>query len=107
MLHRLSMEQVLSVWSDLESAYHGKNDFGGDVVEIYFYRLQPFDVLNPVPGGSTADRYAARAALISICRLFSEMRKAIVTIDGFQVFNVSTDDLGPQRAHVRVERIRT
>ncbi len=47
MLHRLSMAQVFSVWSDLESAYHGRNDFGGDVAEIYFYRLQPLDVLNP------------------------------------------------------------
>ena len=38
-MHRLSMVQALSIWSELEAAYYGKNGFGGDTAEIYMYRL--------------------------------------------------------------------
>ena len=40
-MHRLSIVQALSLWSDLEDAYHGKHGYGGDVAEIYVYRLMP------------------------------------------------------------------
>lgn len=48
MLHTLSLEQALSLWSDLDDAYYGKNGFGGDTAEIYIYR-----VLSGVPRQAT------------------------------------------------------
>jgi len=44
-MHNLSMVQALSLWSDLEAAYYGKNGFGGDTAQIYVYRAmqhEPF-----------------------------------------------------------------
>lgn len=43
-MHRLSLATALSLWSDLDDAYHGVNGFGGHVAEIYSYRL-----LEPLP----------------------------------------------------------
>lgn len=40
-MHRLSMVQLLSIWSDLEAAYYLRNGFGTDTAEIYMYRLMP------------------------------------------------------------------
>ena len=40
-MHRLSIAQALSIWSDLEQAYHGTHGYGGDVAEIYLSRLMP------------------------------------------------------------------
>lgn len=37
-MHNLSMKQALDVWSELETALHGTNGYGGDVAEIYVYR---------------------------------------------------------------------
>lgn len=42
-MQNLSMTQALSIWSDLEAAYYGKNGFGGDTAEIYIYRAMPYD----------------------------------------------------------------
>lgn len=41
-MHRLSLVQALSLWSDLDDAYYGKSGFGGEVAEIYAYRLMPY-----------------------------------------------------------------
>jgi|GEM_PF-2504515 len=38
-MHRLSMVQALSLWTDLEDALRGTHGFGGNVAEIYVYRL--------------------------------------------------------------------
>jgi len=40
-MHNLSMTQALGIWSELEAAFYSKNNFGGDTVEIYAYRLMP------------------------------------------------------------------
>ena len=38
-MNHLSMVQALDIWSDLESAYYGQNKYGGNVAEIYMFRL--------------------------------------------------------------------
>ena len=40
-MHRLSIDQVLSLWRYLEDAYHGEGSVGGDVAEIAVYRFMP------------------------------------------------------------------
>ncbi len=41
-MNNISMNQALSIWSELWQAYYGKNGFGGDTAEIYAYRLMPY-----------------------------------------------------------------
>ena len=46
-MHRLSIVQALSLWTLLDDAYYGKSHYGGDVAEIYVYKLMPY---SPVVG---------------------------------------------------------
>jgi len=51
-MHRLSIVQALSLWMSLEDALHGRANYGGDVAEIYVYRLMSSKPL--------ADEYRSR-----------------------------------------------
>lgn len=44
-MHRLSMIQALSLWSELERTLRRENHFGGDVAEVYVHRLMPMSNL--------------------------------------------------------------
>lgn len=55
----LTMKQALGVWSELESAFFGKNGFGGHTAEIYAYRLQP---LNPIAVFANPESKTAKLA---------------------------------------------
>jgi hypothetical protein len=66
-MYRLSMQQALSIWSDLEAAYYRRNGFGGDTAEIYMYRLMP-----RCPGGE--ESLAGRK-----CDLFDDMAKELIS----------------------------
>ena len=37
----ISIQQLITLWVELEDAYNGVNGFGGDVAKIYAYTLQP------------------------------------------------------------------
>ena len=41
MFPNISVPQALDVYDDLVKAYHGENGYGGNVAEIYCYRLLP------------------------------------------------------------------
>jgi hypothetical protein len=83
------MAQALSVWSELEAAYYGKNRFGGDTAEIYAYRLQPFSP-TAVRGNSdsplvraTQQEAATQAAtsLLHLLEFFCETKDCKATVD--------------------------
>lgn len=83
---------------DLLEALEGKNGFGGDVAEIYVYRLKPLD------GGSTS------ALLYTICRHFERDHKAKIQIQlGKDEFRDLGDwlvnALNDHRWHVRVQKV--
>lgn len=111
------MEQALGIWSELESAYYGKNGFGGDVAELYLYRFMSYcPSVAHTPGsprdlieetGIIADmaREAydkANEALHDILLHFAETRTAKILVDD--------QELGPwlkkarlqHRVHVKV-----
>jgi hypothetical protein len=84
----ITLNQALSVWSDLEQAYFGKNGFGGDTAEIYAYRLQPYNPsahLNETVIGEKAKREQAVIAgsnLFFLLRTFMKMRDCYIEVDG-------------------------
>jgi hypothetical protein len=41
----ISLPNALSIWSDLEAALYGVNNYGGTVAEIYAYRITPLSIL--------------------------------------------------------------
>lgn len=110
-MHTLSILQALSIWSDLEQAYHGTNSYG-DEAEIYLYRLmsnKPMETqINLIDkpgfaGDIVREAYdAANQALYSILSHFSKQREAVITVEG--------QPLGPwlitaryiHRVHVKV-----
>jgi hypothetical protein len=55
-MHRLSLSTALSIWSELDDAYYGKNGFGGHVAEIYVYKF-----LEPGPHDSMPERFQKEA----------------------------------------------
>lgn len=87
-MQNLSMVQALSIWSELEAAYYGKNGFGGDTAEIYAYRLMPmspsFDHRVEV-----RDEFNAQAtrSLIALVEHFEETHECavyVVLVDGYE-----------------------
>jgi hypothetical protein len=123
-MHRLSIVQALSLWQSLEDAYRKEHNYGGDVAEIYVYRLMPRCPLAEayVGGGQKAPpstltgeegRKAIRDANESFHNLlahFAKERNAIIEVeeykDGKWVFSefgefLKTFNEG-HRWHVRV-----
>jgi hypothetical protein len=67
----LPADAALGVWYDLERALAGKNGFGGDVAEIYAYRLVPrrlVDKTDPsfITGATEAEEEAAKVELARV-----------------------------------------
>lgn len=67
----LPADAALGVWYDLERALAGKNGFGGDVAEIYAYRLVPrriIDKTDPsfITGSTEAEEHAAKEELARV-----------------------------------------
>lgn len=86
---RLSMYQALMVWSDLEACLYGKNHYGGNVAEIYAYRLLPEDPTRvySMQGGELrkdADRDAGKLAarhLMELLEIFCERHECTASIE--------------------------
>lgn len=83
----LSMLQAIDIWDDLLEAYYGVNGYGGNIAEIYGYRLSernPTADLGEGFMGCREERDAtATLRLKAMIRLFVERGSdANVTVDG-------------------------
>jgi hypothetical protein len=67
-MHNLSLLQAMDVWGDLVEAYHGVNGYGGNVAEVYCYRLQPHNPTADQVSDSTLCRDAARLRALNANR---------------------------------------
>lgn len=120
-MHRLSMVQALSLWSDFEDALRREAAYGADVAEIYVYRLMARDpqiesyraAKNPSALGRSEYREAVEHANESFYNLlahFAETRNAAVEIAVFVGGTWTWKDLGlwlrehgeDHRWHVRI-----
>lgn len=112
-MHNLSMVQALSIWSDLEAAYYGKNGFGSNTAEIYIYRAMPYDpivasLVGVLPesaharniGGESYDK--ANASLCALFSYFSKTREARIEIDGCELGEWLKTARYMHRIHVKV-----
>ena len=88
-MHRLSMVQALSIWSDLCEAKYGQSGYGGDTTEIYMYRLMPYDpTAHTAMGGQLAreardERIAqANESLYALLAHFANEESVVITING-------------------------
>jgi hypothetical protein len=121
-MHNISMTQALSLWTDLEKAYHGTNSFGGDTAEIYIYRLMPRSPLaesalnkgKEILGFGMAEQEAkevirrANTSLFNLLAYFQEVHSDSRT---FVKITLGDQELGPwlkeaglqHRVHVQIK----
>lgn len=115
-MHNLSMVQALSIWSDLEAAFFGKNRYGGNTAEIYLYRAlthcpslshdKALDLMsNPgsLIGENIRDAYDdANAALHDLFAHFSRIRSAQIEVEGRELGDWLKTARFTHRIHVKV-----
>jgi hypothetical protein len=103
----VSTSQALDLWSELHQAHAGDNRYGGDVAEIYLFRLLPASPLNDdrTNPATVAAYRTANHALHGLCRLFEERMHAVVTFeDGTDIDPLLADPPANHRIHLRVSR---
>jgi hypothetical protein len=119
-----SVEESVGIWYELERALEGKNGYGGDVAEIYAYRLLPRGVaeireLSWISSEAEAKSRAAEAEMARLAaknltllvRRFVELHADVeigIEIDPrqFRVIDPRVEALQPflHRIHIRVTR---
>jgi len=104
----LPIDDVLGVWCDLESALAGKNGFGGDVAEIYAYRLVPSSQRHHPQDAEAAS--VAGKNMTRLLRRFVDLHEAVVAIEareGFRLIDLASEEFPPflWRVHLRVSPI--
>jgi hypothetical protein len=109
-MNNLSMNQALGLWSELESAYYGKNRFGSDTAEIYTYRLMPYTPSAVVASlrlnqWQTEAYRTASQTLHNLLLHFQETHDRVrIEIDGKELGPWLKDAINTHRYHVRVVR---
>lgn len=82
-LGSLSVTQALSLWSDLCDAYHGKNDFGGNVAEVYLYQTMSHEPMAAHIREAQAEQVkGANEALYAVLAFFAEKRDCRISVNG-------------------------
>ena len=108
----LGMRDALSIWSELEQAWHRTNGFGTDTAEIYAFRVAKASP--SVALGDTGSRlgreaqieYADEVArnLGALLALFVELRECRIEVDG-KLFDPKVGvEPFTHRVHVKVTR---
>ena len=120
----LPADAAIGVWYDLEQALAGKNGFGGDVAEIYAYRLVPKrikDKTDPsfITGATEAEERAAKMELAAtagknmtrILRRFAELHEGVIfgfdSRDGFEPFDLAVEEFPPFDWRVQLRVVQT
>jgi hypothetical protein len=116
-MDNLSMNQALSIWEDLWQAYYNDNRFGGDVAEIYAYRLMPYNPTYHSPGSvefcktdtfKMAEREVcdrAKESLVALLKKFVIENKCRITVNDREVDDWGyTNELFDWRCNVKVFR---
>lgn len=82
-MHRLSTVQLLSIWSELESALYCRNSFGTDTAEIYMYTLMPYCPMAAAKGQYDAEMiHDSSCALVNVLDHFEKTHDAKTWING-------------------------
>ena len=106
----ISLPNALRIWSELEAAYYGDNKHGGTVAEIYAHTIKPLSNaarlhfgdrnggMKSTIGKECFEEEGAenREILMELIRLFEEIHKCEITIQGLDKFFV-------HRCHVHID----
>ena len=89
-MNNVSMNQALSIWSELWQAYYGNNGYGGDTAEIYAYRLMPYSPSFNMTGETFQEsndelRINAVNSLVALCNQFAKENDCVIEIDKCQL----------------------
>lgn len=113
----ISIEQALDVYDDLIDALNGVNGFGGNVAEIYCFRIMPssptysmynegkiWDEENRMLEKKTAEDFH------SLCHIFAKKHNAKISIDGEElhtwISKIRTEEIRFfHRVHVEVQKL--
>lgn len=108
-MENISINQALSVWSELWQAYYGKNDFGSDTAEIYAYKVMP---RCPILETSRKKKYRkdeakeyglqAAQSLYALLVKFSMKNECIITVNGRRLGKWFLKEPFLHRCHVKV-----
>jgi hypothetical protein len=85
-MNNVSMNQALSIWSELWQAYYGDNSYGSDTAEIYAYRLMPYSPIFNLKGDTFQEsndelRINAVNSLVALCKKFAQENECVIEID--------------------------
>lgn len=110
-LATLSLVQALDIWSELEMCYYDDNAYGGNIAEIYAYRLLPnMPAQNVIHSPEMDAHYRedyrnAAQALVDLCNLFMKERVCHVDIEDLAPDKwLALGDVFDHRVHVEVWR---
>lgn len=107
--------EAIGVWDDLERAMRGTNGYGGDVAEIYAFRLVPPWLRSPSQGAISEEDQAVVAGrnFTDLLRRFTDLHPGVeigIETDPreFRVLDPCTESLPPfgHRVHVRVSHAK-
>jgi hypothetical protein len=103
----LSINQALTFWDELVSAYHGDNPYGDNVAEIYLHSmLEHCNTFAHNPKSTFVENEIKQAKenMIALIRRFEQRYNAVVIEDyGFRDFGPVTLN-GVHRFHLKVVR---
>jgi hypothetical protein len=108
-MNNISMNQALSIWSELWQAYYSKNGFGGDTAEIYAYRLMPYHPVLDFPNAqcfnSSHIEYfnEAKHSLVELLYLFQKDANCDIEVDNQLLGDwTNNGEIFNHRCHVRI-----
>jgi len=88
----ISIEQAIDIYNDLIDAKNGTHGFGGNVAEIYVYKLMPYSPTYSMhPEGKIWDddnrmlEKKAAEDFHSLCYIFSKKHEVSIFIDGIDM----------------------
>lgn len=110
MLHTITMEQALGVWSDLEQAYYEDSSYNGRTAEIYVHLFlsgapRPVERLEDpgMFGDMVREAYDnANVAMHDLFLLFVQRRNAQIEVEGRELGEWLKKARFCHRVHVKV-----
>jgi len=113
----ISIEQALDVYGDLIDALNGEHGFGGNVAEIYVFRVMPnsptYSMHNEGKIWDEDNRLMEKRVaedFHSLCHIFAKKHEASINIDGVDmnewISKIRTGEFRfYHRVHVKVEKL--
>jgi hypothetical protein len=95
-MYRLSLVQALSLWTDLEATLRAEHSYGGDVAEIYMYRL--------MARSPSVERYVLGGCVEPASSFIGEEGRTAIREANESLLNLLLHFARERQAHIEIER---